>query len=41
MTYTYYINLVEAITGHQTLLLACRKFPTGALSFHVKIRENY
>ena len=41
MTYTYYINLVEAIIRHQKFLLTCRELPTIALSYHVKIRENY
>ena len=41
MTYSYYINLVEAIIGHKKFLLTCREFPTVALSCHVKIRENY
>ena len=41
MTYTYYINLVEAIIRHQKFLLTCRELPTVALSHHVKIRENY
>ena len=40
MTYTEYINLVEAITGHQKFLLKCRELPTVALSHHLKIREN-
>ena len=38
LTYTYCINLVEAIIRNQNLLLTCRKLPTVALSYHVKIR---
>ena len=40
-TYKYYINLAEAIIRHQKLCLTCREPPIGALSYHVKIRENY
>ena len=39
MTYTYYINLVEAIIGHQMFLQQCRELPTVALPYRVKIRE--
>ena len=40
-TYTYCINLVEAIIRHQKLLLTCIELPTVTLSYHVKIRKNY
>ena len=42
MTYPYQINLVEAIIGHQRFLIVLhRELPTVALSYHVKIGENY
>ena len=41
VTYTYCIRIVEAIIRHQKLLQTCRELPTVALSYHVKIRENY
>ena len=39
VTYTYCINLVEAIFRHRKLLLTCRELSTVVLSHHVKIRE--
>ena len=39
VTYTYCINLAEAIIRHQKLLQTCRELPRVALSYHVKIRE--
>ena len=44
VAYTYYISLVETITGHQKLRLTYRELPAEALSDHVKIynvRNNY
>ena len=37
VTYTYCINLVEAIRRHQKLLLTCRELHTVTISYHVKI----
>ena len=39
MTYTYCINLVEAITRHQKLLLTCRELPIVALWSHAKSKN--
>ena len=36
VTYTYCINLVEAIIRHQKLLLTSRELSTVAFSYHVK-----
>ena len=41
VAYTYSINLVGAIVKHQKFLLSCKKSPTVAYSYHIKIRENY
>ena len=41
MSYTYYINLVETIIKHQRFLLTCKELPTVALSYYVKVKENY
>ena len=41
VTYTYCINLVEAIIRHQKLLITWIELPTVALLYHVKIRDNY
>ena len=40
-TYTYCINLVEAIIRHQKLVLTWRELPTVAFWYNAKIRENY
>ena len=38
--YTYYINLLKAIFGHQKFLITLRELPTAAVSCNVKIKEN-
>ena len=41
MTYTYYINLLEAIIDHQKRIAENVENCLLALSYRIRIKENY